>query len=341
MVTTSGSLSPKIRVYNPAGGLVASASDNIDGDCVGGSITELNTVTLPSTGTYTVLVGDCSDTNTGKYDIYAQRTNNPSGASNLPFGKTETGTISAAAQSHTYTFSANANDVVDFTVVAASGSLSPKIRVYSPTGALVASASDNIDGDCVGGSITELNTVTLPSTGKFTVLIGDCSDTNSGEYDIYAQRTNKPSGALNLPFGETESGTISEAAQSNSYTFSANASDVLDVTMVATSGSLSPKIRLYSPTGALLASASNNIDGDCVGGSTTEMNNVTLPSTGKYTVLVGDCADTNTGNYNISSECLGTCPAGVDSSATTPHLPPQSEYPLIFSVTFPTFTPAR
>jgi len=341
MVTTSGSLSPKIRVYNPAGGLVASASDNIDGDCVGGSITELNTVTLPSTGTYTVLVGDCSDTNTGKYDIYAQRTNNPSGASNLPFGKTETGTISAAAQSHTYTFSANANDVVDFTVVAASGSLSPKIRVYSPTGALVASASDNIDGDCVGGSITELNTVTLPSTGKFTVLIGDCSDTNSGEYDIYAQRTNKPSGALNLPFGETESGTISEAAQSNSYTFSANASDVLDVTMVATSGSLSPKIRLYSPTGALLASASNNIDGDCVGGSTTEMNNVSLPSTGKYTLLVGDCADTNTGNYNISSECLGTCPAGVDSSATTPHLPPQSEYPPIFSVTFPTFTPAR
>ena len=47
---------------------------------------ELNTVTLPATGTYTVLVGDCGDTNTGSYLIYAQRTNNPAGAAVLLFG---------------------------------------------------------------------------------------------------------------------------------------------------------------------------------------------------------------------------------------------------------------
>ena len=51
----------------------------------------------------------------GGYAIYAQRTNNPSGAANLPLAQTGTGSISSAAQSNSYTFSANANDVVGFT----------------------------------------------------------------------------------------------------------------------------------------------------------------------------------------------------------------------------------
>ena len=105
------------------------------------------------------------------------------------------------------------------------------------------------------GSTVEMNTVPLPASGTYTVLVGDCSDTNTGDYEIYAQRTNNPSGAANLPFGQAQTGTIGSAAQSNSYTFSANANDVVDFTMVTTSGSLSPKIRLYNPAGTLLSYA--------------------------------------------------------------------------------------
>ena len=277
MAATSGNLSPKIQLYSSAGKLLGSANP---GNCYGSTI-EMNTVTLPASGTYTVLVSDCSDTNTGNYVIYAQRTNNPSGAANLPFGQTETGAIGSAAQSNTYTFSANANDVVDFTMTATSGSLSPKIRLYNPGGTLLNSANP---GNCYGSTI-EMNTVTLPASGAYTVLLGDCSDTNAGSYEIYAQRTANPSGAANLVFGQTQTGTISLATQSNSYTFSANANDLVDFTMVATSGSLSPKIRLYNPAGTLLSSAN---PGNCYG-STIEMNTVTLPASGTYTVLLGDC----------------------------------------------------
>ena len=84
-----------------------------NGFCEGSTI-ELDAVTLPASGTYTVLVGDCSDTLTGNYVIYMQRTNNPSGVTMLLFGHTQTSNIASAAQSQSYVFSGAANDVVDF-----------------------------------------------------------------------------------------------------------------------------------------------------------------------------------------------------------------------------------
>ena len=41
--------------------------------------------------------------------------------------------------------------------------------------------------------------------------------------------------------------------------------------------------------------------------STIELNGVTLTENGIYTVLTGDCSDTNTGKYNLSTLCFGTC----------------------------------
>ena len=325
VVAASGGLSPKIDLYGPTGAVVSYNYNGNPFGCSGGPTLELNSVTLPDTGTYTVLIADCSDTNTGTYTIFAQRTNNPAGAINLQFGgQPQAGTISSVAQSNSYTFGANAKDVVNFTVVAAGGGLSPKIDLYGPTGAVV---SYNYNGNpfgCSGGPTLELNSVTLPDTGTYTVLIADCSDTNTGTYTIFVQRTNNPAGAINLQFGgQPQTGTIGSVAQSNSYTFGANAKDVINFTVVAASGGLSPKIDLYGPTGALLSYNYNGNPFGCSGGTTLELNNVTLPDTGTYTVLIADCSDTNTGNYSLSAQCFGVCvspvstnPSYIVSSAT-------------------------
>ena len=321
MVTTSGSLSPKIRIYNPTGTLVSTAyNNNGSGGCGGGSTLEMNSVTLKQTGVYTVFVGDCADTNTGDYLIYMQRTNNPSGATFLFFGPVQTGMIGSAAQTNTYTLTANAGDELDFTMVATSGNLSPKIRLYSPAGALVSTAyNNNGSGGCGGGSTLEMNTVKLPLTGAYTVLFADCGDTNTGNYLIYAQRTNNPFGPAPVLWGQVQTDTVGSAAQSNTYTFVGSTNNSVDFTLVATSGTLSPKIRLYNPDGTLLIQAfSNNGSGGCGGGTTVEMNSVTLAQNGAYTVLVDDCADTNTGNYNLSSQCFGTCPTMPTITWATP-----------------------
>ena len=315
LVATSGSLAPKIRLYNPSGTLLSSNYSGSPFGCSGTTL-ELNTVSLPDTGTYTVLIGDCSDTNTGNYAIYSQRTNNPTGAANLPFAQTQTGLLGSVAGSNTYTFSANANDVVDFTLVTTNGSLAPKIRLYNPVGTLL---SSNYSGSPFGcsGTTLELNTVSLPDTGTYTVLIGDCSDTNTGNYVIYTQRTNNPVLPTVLFWGQVQTGTIGSTAQSSTYTFPGSASDVVNFTLVATSGSLAPKMRLYNPAGALVSS---NYSGSPFGcsGTTVEMNSIALPTSGNYTLLVGDCADTNTGNYSLSSQCFGACPAPAPGFTLNP-----------------------
>ncbi len=318
--TTSGTLSPKLRLYSPLGALLSTAEDLSFGSCNGAGTVEMSPVTLTASGVYTVLVGDCSDTNIGNYNVYSQRTNNPTGAAALPFGGTETGLIGSAAQSNSYTFSANANDVVDFTAVTTTGTLSPKLRLYTPAGALLATADDLSFGSCNGAATVEMNTITLPATGVYTLLVGDCPDTNTGNYSIYGQRTNNPAGPVLVLWGLVQPATIASAAQSNTYAFTGFANNTVDFTIVTTSGKLSPKIRLYNPDGSLLASAQDLSFGSCNGGATVQLNSITLVQTGTYTALVGDCSDTNTGNYNLSSQCFGTCP----TQAATPTFSPKA-----------------
>ncbi len=136
---------------------------------------------------------------------------------------------------------------------------------------------------------------------------------------IYLQRTNNPGAPGALLFGgQLQTGTISSAAQSNSYIFGASANDVVNFTMVTTSDKLSPKIRLYDPSGILISNGYSSWAGGCAGGSVVEWNNIKLPITGTYTALIGDCGDTNTGAYTVSSHCFGICPATLTSAPSLP-----------------------
>jgi hypothetical protein len=231
------------------------------------------------------------------------------GAVSISFGNQPlTGTISSATQSNSYTFSANAKDVADFTMVVTSGKLVPKVTVYNTDGTVLTGLYSGYPFGC-SGSTLELNTVGLPTTGTYTVVIRDCSDTNTGSYLFYAQRTNNPTGVAALLFGgQPQIGSIASSAQSNTYSFNANAKDVVDLTMVITSGSLVPKIRVYNPDGTGLSGLYSGYPFGCAG-STLELNTVLLPATGTYTVLVGDCGDTNAGGYTLSAQCRGACPA--------------------------------
>ncbi len=278
---TSGSLCPVMTLYNSGGTVIASVG------CSGGQ-TWWDTITLPSSGTYTLAISDSSNSNIGNYSIYAQRTNNPSGAVNLPFAQVQTGTISSVAQSNTYTFNANANDIFFIMMVATSGSLCPYMQLYGPTGASVGAVG------CSGGQ-SWWDTITASTSGTYTLIVRDQSNSNAGNYSIYAQRTNNPTGAVNLPFAQVQTGTISSVAQSNTYTFNANANDTFFIMMVATSGGLCPYMQLYGPTGASIGAVGCS-------GSQSWWDTITAPTSGTYTLVVRDQSNTNTGNYDIYAQ---------------------------------------
>jgi hypothetical protein len=84
-------------------------------------------------------------------------------------GRTITGSIGTAAQSNVYRFSTNANDFVDFTIAATTGSLSPRIRLYNSASQLLDDAANrSTNGACSGGSSLEL--IRLPSRRPIRTL---------------------------------------------------------------------------------------------------------------------------------------------------------------------------
>jgi len=260
---------------------------------------------VPTSGTYTLIVRDQSNTNSGDYDIYAQRTNNPTGATDLLFGQTQSGSVSSTAQSVTYTFSASAKDQFFIITVATSGSLCPYMQLYGPTGASLNAAG------CSGGQ-SFWDTITVPTSGTYTLIVRDQSNTSTGRYVTYVQRTNDPFGYAVFGWGGgTTSGSITLTAQSNTYAFAGTAGNTIDLKAVATSGSLCPYLQLYGPSGSSVAAAG------CSGG-TAALNSLALTESGIFILIVRDQSNTNAGNYNISGQCFGTCPAMPAISWPTP-----------------------
>ncbi|HTX76951.1 MAG TPA: IPT/TIG domain-containing protein [Terracidiphilus sp.] len=300
-------ISPVIQVF--VSGSATPFETGSLGYCNGNVLT-MNTngsVTLPAStgGTYDVWISDCSTTNTGSYSLYAQRLNNPSGASNLPLGQVTSGSIAAAAQSNTYTFTVKAGDYVNFAEV--TSKISPQILIYNPDGSQF--AGNNL-GYC-NGSVMEWDQIQFKTAGTYTALFDDCSHTNTGSYVVYFQRTNNPAGSISdVLWGQVQTGSVATVPQAAIYKFQGTAKDGLDFTIDATG--FSPMLVLYNPDGSQLGA--DNL-GYC-NGSNLQWNGITLPSTGTYYLFVRDCSDTNTGTYTLSAQCAGTCllPAPVVSS---------------------------
>lgn len=296
-VRTSGGLSPKIQLFTSSGTVIPLPNAP---NCLSTTIEEFP-VKLPASNnnSYSIWFSDCSSTYTGNYDMYLQRLNNPVGAVTMSYGQTASGTITYGVQNNTYTFSATKGDLIDFTV-ARSGNFAPRLRLFS-AGALIGSA---VNSGCLSPEV-EWNGVSIPATGTYILLVGDCSNTYTGGYSIYSQRTNNPSGASALLWGQSQSGAINSAAQSNTYTFSGTSGDNIDLT-VTRSGNLSPKIRIYGPLEVGLVTSANVPSGGCLNTVST-ISNFQLAETGTYTVLIGDCTDVYTGTYSMTGECKGVC----------------------------------
>jgi RHS repeat-associated protein len=277
--STSGYLGPEVRLYATNGTLLNSqySSDHLEMQ-----------QTLPDSGEYQILVCDYYINYTGNYTIFLQRLNNPSGTTPIAFGETISDSIDPAPEADIYTFSAGANDTVIIRLDKTSGPyLAPEIRLYAPNGTMLKSqySSDHLEMQ-----------YTLADSGEYQILVCDYYINYTGNYTIFLQRLNNPSGTTPIAFGETISDSIDPAPEADIYTFSAGANDTVIIRLDKTSGPyLAPEIRLYATNGTLLNSQYSS--------DHLEMQQ-TLPDSGEYRILVCDHNIEYTGSYSLSLDTI-------------------------------------
>jgi hypothetical protein len=278
-VPTSGSLDPCADLY-------ASGKKIVTGTCNGVS----GPFTIPTTGTYTLVVHDFSYSNTGNYNLNLQF---PTGrcATSTACGQTKSATL-VPAQQDAYSFSAKVGEVVTFPSVVTSGSIIACADLYASGKKIASNPCDSVNAP-----------FTIPTTGSYIFVVHDANYFNGGTYNLNLQF---PTGrcATSTACNQTKSGTL-VAAQQDAYSFSAINGQVITFASVVTSGSLDPCADLYASGKKIASNPCNNVSAP-----------VTIPTTGKYIFVVHDARYFNTGNYNANWHFTTGCPTCSVSPAS-------------------------
>jgi lysophospholipase L1-like esterase len=301
---------PDIRVYAPNGSNVVNNNAHAVAKVF---------VSLPASGTYTVVVRD-SDINrtgnhVGSYDLYfVQKGANEHGA--LVNGGMRSGDIELG-DLDTFTFSGSANEQVVLSVAntaPAENNLVPIIRVYGPGGA-------NLVNSSAYGGVNKIF-LNLTANGTYTVMVEDSSVNRQanhvGSYDLYfVQKGANEHGALvngGKYSGDVELGDL----DTFSFTGSANEEVLLSVADTASADNfLLPIMRVYGPNGAHVVNSSSY--------SSVNKINLKLPSSGTYTVMVEDSSvnrqANHVGSYDLHFVQKGANEHGVlVNGATASHV---------------------
>jgi len=271
MGTKTSSLDPMLILIGPDGGEINRTQ--------GYTSVELHEL-LGADGTYTILVGDDNDHDTGAYGLFLQRTNNPGNTIEI-VGKSLLGTISTTGGMQTFTFTVGAGDAAYIRMGAKDSPLDPMLILFGPDGGEINRTWGYISTELFEG---------LGVGGTYTVLAGDDNGYDTGTFGIFAQVTTNPVNATLLQSGENTTATITVPGGMETYCFSAAAGMRCFARMGTKASSLDPMLILFGPDGVEI----NRTQGY----TSTEMDEV-LDTGGMYTLLAGDDNGHDTGIYGL------------------------------------------
>jgi hypothetical protein len=280
---SSTAFAPRVQVFSPTSVLLGTSTSTVGAEVA---------VTATNSGTFTVVVTDNAGTQTNNYRLTLAKS---PGAIFVAPGD-EGGPLTNGAM-HTGTISVGDLDVwtVEATVgqsivvrmgETSSVSLSPQLRIYGPTGTLLDTSTSTIGAELA---------VTAASSGTFLVVAGDYAPnwSGSGAYRLTLAKTGDPvvvsAGDEGGPMtnGVMHTGTI-DVGDLDVWTVAATAGQSIVVRMGETSSvSLSPQLRIYGPTGALLDTSTSTVGAELA---------VTAASSGTFVVVAGDFASSWSGS---------------------------------------------
>lgn len=231
--------------------------------------------TLPSTGTYTIVV-DPTGINTGSITLTLM--SYLSGTLNLD-GTPSALSISTVGQNALYTFSGTAGQWVSFGFTSVTIPFST-VTLYKPDGTYLTSTTIG-----AAGGYLDLSAA-LPTTGTYTFTVNP-SGANTGTMTITL--SSEVTGSVTVNAAATPV-TIGRAGQNARYTFAGTASQQVTVRITGnTLGSVT--VNLYTPSGSYQTGTTN-------AGASFNLTTVTLGTTGTYTITINSTT-TATGSLNL------------------------------------------
>lgn len=242
----------------------------------------MDTITLPSTGNYTVKI-DPRTVLTGGLTLTLNNTNDVTGT--ITAGGSSVGvTLSVPGRSGVLTFSGTSGQRVSLGGASATfGEYS--IAINKPDGSALTSNSGFL------GSSPFLDPQTLPSTGTYSIVVNP-QGTNTGSITLTLYDVPADAGSSISIGGSAVTVTTTVPGQNGQLTFSGTSGQ--QVTVHITSSTLGNfPVSLLKPDGTTLTSANSFWN------TSFDLATQTLPSTGTYTIRI-DPSGATTGTLNVT-----------------------------------------
>lgn len=199
------------------------------------------------------------------------------------YGSMHQDEITINLEVHGYSLGVAAGDVVIIRANHNDNTFNPYLNLISPHGNLV--AADGIPGT----GVAEIVTSRLNLGGVYTIVIKDQAGNGKGSYCLSVQSINRPENARILQYSDVSRDTLSNISELKAYQFIARAGDIVDIQMIGITDDIDPHIRLFNPSGRLLASAADN--------DFAIVSSQVLPDSGMYTIIADDVVGDDVGEY--------------------------------------------
>jgi RHS repeat-associated protein len=315
-IGTSSCCAMKVSIVNPNG------SNLVNPTYVGNTGGFIDTVTLPTTGTYAIFV-DPQGTATGSvtltlYDVPADPT-----PSITPGGAPVTVTTTVPGQNARPTFVGTSGQRVSLNITNGTFGTNTccaiKVSIQNPDG------SNLVSPTYQGYSGGFIDTVTLPTTGTYTIVV-DPQGTTTGSGTLTLSDVPADPAPSMTPGGAAATVTVTTPGQNARPTFTGTAGQRVSLNLtngsIGTSSCCAMKVSIVNPNG------SNLVNPTYVGNTGGFIDTVTLPTTGTYAIFV-DPQGTATGSvtltlYDVPADASGTITIGGPSVTTSVAIPGQN-----------------
>ncbi len=313
LLAISGDLDPVLAVFDDTGALVFGHDDKR------GPVSVDDTLTLDRSGRYTLLVGRFGyelGTTAGDYELSTERAGVLSEqGSALRYGDAVMSQITNTQPQVYFTVQASQGDILNIEMLRSSGSLDPYLQIVDSSATVVADNDDAPGGQThnarIEGLLIEADDTYIiiasryggaagSSVGSFVLRLDQANNSGVGNSAMAPRR---------IDDGDTAEGALDDAQPEQFYSFRAQASDLVTISMDRLSGNLDAYLILARANLEPLVE-----DDDGGSGQNARIDSYRIPESGLYTIIAGRFereAGTSSGSYRLSFDNAGSAFTGL------------------------------